>query len=108
MQFLGAGVAGIALEQAIPLGRVWSFPKEIVVPNGNRFLRITEVRDIIDEAYRKACRCDPAMIPTLLGALDPHQSLQHVRKIIDEWNRRPLYYRLAGAATLRASRSDPP
>lgn len=26
----GAGVAGIAIEQAIPFGRVWSFPKEIV------------------------------------------------------------------------------
>lgn len=28
----GAGVAGIAIQQAIPFGRVWSFPKEIVVP----------------------------------------------------------------------------
>jgi hypothetical protein len=28
-----AGVAGIALDQAIPLGRVWSFPKKIVVPD---------------------------------------------------------------------------
>jgi len=35
-KFLGlfsAGIAGIALEQAIPLGRVWSFPKKIVIPN---------------------------------------------------------------------------
>src|SRR5437899_5787975 len=32
LQLLGAGVAGIALEQAIPLDRVWSFPKKIVVP----------------------------------------------------------------------------
>jgi hypothetical protein len=33
--FLGslvAGVAGIALDKAIPLGRVWSFPSKIVVP----------------------------------------------------------------------------
>jgi hypothetical protein len=33
-RFLGifvAGVAGIAIEQAIPFGRVWSFPKEIVI-----------------------------------------------------------------------------
>jgi hypothetical protein len=30
ISLFGAGVAGIALEQAIPLGRVWSFPKEIV------------------------------------------------------------------------------
>jgi hypothetical protein len=29
---LAAGVAGIALEQAIPFGRVWSFPKKIVLP----------------------------------------------------------------------------
>lgn len=28
---LGLGIAGIALEQAIPLGRVWSFPKKIVI-----------------------------------------------------------------------------
>lgn len=28
---LSAGIAGIALEQAIPLGRVWSFPKKIVI-----------------------------------------------------------------------------
>lgn len=26
----GAGVAGLALEQAIPFGRVWSFPSKIV------------------------------------------------------------------------------
>ena len=31
LKFFSAGVAGIALERAIPLGRVWSFPKEIVV-----------------------------------------------------------------------------
>ena len=34
--FLGlfsAGVAGIALKQAIPLGRVWSFPSKIVIRN---------------------------------------------------------------------------
>jgi hypothetical protein len=33
LSLFSAGVAGIALEQAIPLGRVWSFPKEIVIPN---------------------------------------------------------------------------
>lgn len=26
------GVFGIAIDQAIPLGRVWSFPKKIVLP----------------------------------------------------------------------------
>jgi len=31
---LGAGVAGVALSEAIPLGRVWSFPSKIVVRTG--------------------------------------------------------------------------
>jgi hypothetical protein len=31
LSLFSAGVAGIALEQAIPLGRVWSFPKEIMI-----------------------------------------------------------------------------
>jgi hypothetical protein len=31
-KLFGAAVAGIALEQAIPLGRVWSFPTNIVLP----------------------------------------------------------------------------
>jgi len=30
---LGIGVGGIALNQAVPLGRVWSFPKQIVLPS---------------------------------------------------------------------------
>lgn len=30
---LGAIVGGVALEQAIPLGRVWSFPKQIKALN---------------------------------------------------------------------------
>lgn len=33
MSLLGLGVAGIAIEQAIPLGRVWSFPSKIVIPD---------------------------------------------------------------------------
>jgi hypothetical protein len=32
LSLFGLGVAGIALEQAVPLGRVWSFPSEIVIP----------------------------------------------------------------------------
>lgn len=31
-RLFGAGVAGVALEQAIPFGRVWSFPTTIVLP----------------------------------------------------------------------------
>lgn len=43
LSLLSAGIAGIALEQAIPLGRVWSFPKEIVVP---RF-RALDIGDVV-------------------------------------------------------------
>jgi len=31
LSLFSAGLAGIALEQAIPLGRGWSFPKQIVL-----------------------------------------------------------------------------
>lgn len=31
LSFLGAALAGAAVDQVIPLGRVWSFPKEIVI-----------------------------------------------------------------------------
>ncbi len=44
LRVLGFGVAGIAQEQAIPLGRVWSFPSEIVIPQKlvlrNTFLKV--------------------------------------------------------------------
>jgi hypothetical protein len=53
MGLLSGAVAGLALDQAIPLNRVWSFPKEIVVPevalSGNNFLSV----DWIIEEFRK-------------------------------------------------------
>ena len=49
LSLFSAGVASIALEQAIPLGRVWSFPKEIVVgSNMNfRFPPRLEIGDVV-------------------------------------------------------------
>lgn len=43
-KFLGAAIGGIALEQAIPFNRVWSFPKKIVLANqvGSRFVGYIE------------------------------------------------------------------
>jgi hypothetical protein len=32
LQLLGGTVAGLAIEEAIPFGRVWSFPSKIVIP----------------------------------------------------------------------------
>lgn len=40
LSLFSAGVAGLALEQAIPLGRVWSFPKEIVIPTSGVLGRV--------------------------------------------------------------------
>lgn len=31
LKLFSVGIAGLALEQAIPFGRVWSFPKNIVI-----------------------------------------------------------------------------
>jgi hypothetical protein len=39
---LGAGAATLALSEAIPFGRVWSFPSKIVVPE-NPFLTFTDL-----------------------------------------------------------------
>ncbi len=46
LKLFSAGVAGIALEQAIPLGRVWSFPKEIVIAE-----RALHVDDFFEKAF---------------------------------------------------------
>ena len=32
LKLFSAGIAGIALTEAIPLGRVWSFPSAIIIP----------------------------------------------------------------------------
>ena len=48
LKFFSAGVAGIALEQAIPLGRVWSFPKKIVIAGPE--LTIDRLRPFITAA----------------------------------------------------------
>ena len=50
LSLFSAGVAGIALEQAIPLGRVWSFPKEIVIPP----LPLWNLRDDFESEFRKS------------------------------------------------------
>jgi len=44
LSLIGTGVAGLAL-RAIPLGRVWSFPKQIVIAKGDLdFLRTQRFR----------------------------------------------------------------
>ena len=89
MQFLGAGVAGIALEQAIPLGRVWSFPKCIVIP-----------------ADPLVAGVDLALIAGIDLAWDGAE-LTVLHRVIDEWNRKPHYYQLVRAEFVSAT-SDLP
>ena len=40
---LSGAIAGIAIEQAIPLGRVWSFPTDIVAARRNRLLTTDDI-----------------------------------------------------------------
>jgi len=46
MGLLGVGLGGIALEQAIPFGRVWSFPSKIVVPKPGDIISFASVNRV--------------------------------------------------------------
>jgi hypothetical protein len=59
LSLFGAGVAGLALDQAIPLGRVWSFPKEIVLPAGNVFLTTEWTSMETLRMLRRECDLEP-------------------------------------------------
>lgn len=48
LQVLGIAVGGIALEQAIPFNRVWSFPKNIVIPKNH-----SDYVGVYNEAIKK-------------------------------------------------------
>lgn len=56
LSLFSAGVAGIALEQAIPLGRVWSFPKKIIIPQflSNGTIGRCFGFDVYDEEFAKS------------------------------------------------------
>lgn len=51
---LGAMVGGIALEQAIPLGRVWSFPKRIAILPSISTLQAAEITTLPPDIQRLA------------------------------------------------------
>lgn len=58
LSLLGLGVAGVALDQAIPFGRVWSFPKEIVVAPRllNEFCTVEYItREWLETLERNLC-----------------------------------------------------
>jgi hypothetical protein len=60
LQGLGAMISGIAIEKAIPFNRVWSFPKEIVIPK--KYIHLTYALGtkvswelIEDDFYKTIC-----------------------------------------------------
>jgi hypothetical protein len=54
LKLLGAGVGGLALDQAIPFNRVWSFPKKIVIAQPVELLDYSRRYEIALEKYRQA------------------------------------------------------
>jgi hypothetical protein len=53
LKLFGLAVAGVAIDQAIPLGRVWSFPSKIVIPScaDTIALQLEKVREQIPLVY---------------------------------------------------------
>ena len=49
LSLFGLGIAGIALEQAVPLGRVWSFPSEIVLPDSVLIEELSALQPMVGE-----------------------------------------------------------
>lgn len=85
------GVAGIALEQAIPLGRVWSFPKKIVlagidlaVPDSEFSVLSFSVGDVISIG-----RDPQRYIVTSVHEQPTIIAFERLNLVIDNWNRSP-------------------
>jgi hypothetical protein len=81
LSLFGAAIAGAAVDQIIPLGRVWSFPKEIVIApaavlpeiaGGNLFLNTTwitmETLRILKNNLKWPEFFDPAFTASYLAA----------------------------------------
>lgn len=50
----GAAIGGIVLEQAIPLGRVWSFPSNVIIaPSSGKFFTMTMISQQMLEMLRQ-------------------------------------------------------
>jgi hypothetical protein len=62
---IGALVGGLAIEQAIPLGRVWSFPSKIVIPPpvmGPRLFLSKDGRAFTEIPGLKAVSLEPSVV----------------------------------------------
>jgi len=49
LQGLGALIGGVAIQEAIPFGRVWSFPKEIKIVRSES--QVDKMNQILKEVY---------------------------------------------------------
>jgi hypothetical protein len=69
LSLLGMSVGGLALEQAIPFNRVWSFPKKIVIPSTEELTFRDEMFLYLElmQSYRRAIQAAMAIPPISLG-----------------------------------------
>lgn len=93
LSLFSAGIAGIALEQAIPLGRVWSFPKKIVIAKP---LFFDGVHFQWGE-YEKLVKAEQATI-VIRETFSPHPSGFHIKKL--EWRRADGVWERLGPSVL--------
>jgi hypothetical protein len=101
LSLFGSGIAGIALEHAIPLGRVWSFPKEIVIPKStfdfseNYTCAMQALNRVVDEWNAKQ---ETIVIREIFS---PHPSGFRVKKL--EWRRADGTWERLGPSVLTAA-----
>ena len=81
LKLISGGVAGIVLNQAIPFNRVWSFPKEIIIPE------IPITRFGLDLAYGADWSALP--IGTLMRIRMPERFI--VKEDIFDFSKPPRY-----------------
>jgi hypothetical protein len=89
LQILGIGVGGVALEQAIPFGRVWSFPKEIIVrefielPPGSS-ARVIEMWDLFGCWVQRLDIIGPGLAAQPVLPRDSYKILRNIDKLYPE------------------------
>jgi hypothetical protein len=76
-RLLGAGAAGLALQQAIPFGRVWSFPSQLVLPTEFLLGPAESVRFIRAYDPTRAAMISRLDVLCVFGELRPPQAVEH-------------------------------
>ena len=95
MSLLGGAVAGLALDQSIPLGRVWSFPKEIVIAES------LSIGDVFSIAGVNAVNFQIGDIVTLDGHPERMVVTQVVENRIHLWSPSKGNHGVVGASLIK-------